>query len=297
MKAVLTALVVLLAAAAPARASDPRLDAAAAKVDSLWAGLPERADFAGDEARWKRRVVGMCPEAEINCALAQYESWASFLEGAYPREVGGASVRARTEMRWDAASGYTIDLAYPEFADTRFAALNEFVADDAHGRADTLAAEWRGNAADARAFSQSETQQRFEVPLVTDHLVTVDFEDFRYDSGAAHGLPSSWSVLFDLERGRPLNADDLFRNDGWVKIAADLAETALRERLGGGFQGDRDAVHDVVVGIENWSFRKGEAVITFPVYTVASYADGPQKVTVPYERLTASLRADAALPP
>lgn len=290
------ALLALLVAATPAGASDARLEAAAAKVEALWAGLPDRADFAGDEARWKRRVAEMCPDAEINCALAQYEGWARFLEGAYPREVQGARLRARAEMRWDAKAGYTIDLAYPEFTDTRFAALNEFAADDASRRADDLAGKWRGNAADALAFWPSEGQQRFEVPLITDRLVTVDFEADQYNSGAAHGLPSSWSVLFDLERGRPLVADDLFRDESWVSTAAGLAETALRNRLGRNFQGNTDAVHDVVVRIENWSFRKGEAVITFPVYTVASYADGPQKVTVPYERLTPSLKPDAVLP-
>jgi hypothetical protein len=295
MKAARLALLAMLVAA-PALAADPRIDAAAAKVAALWAALPNRTDFAGAEASWKRRVAEMCPTAEINCTLTQYDAWAQFLEEARPRETQGATFRALSDMRWDAKAGYTIDLAYPEFVGARFAALNQFAADDVRRRADALAAEWSANGAAARAFWPSTATQSFEVPLATDRLVTVDFEDHRFNSGAAHGLPSSWSVLFDLQRGRPLGVDDLFHGDGWVEIATQLAETELRNRLGRDFQGNRDAIHDVVVRIESWSFRKGEAVITFPVYTVAAYVNGPQKVTVPYERLAASLRADAALP-
>jgi hypothetical protein len=292
------ALLILLAVvvAAPALAADPRIDAAAAKVGALWAALPNRTDFAGVEASWKRRVVEMCPTVEINCTLTQYDAWAQFLEEAQPHEVQGATLRALSDMRWDAEAGYTIDLAYPEFVGARFAGLNQFAADDTRRRADTLAAEWRANGAAARAFWPSTATQSFAVELVTDRLVTVDFEDHQFNSGAAHGLPSSWSVLFDLQRGRPLAVDDLFHGDDWVEIATRLAETELRSRLGRNFQGNTDAIHDVVVRIENWSFRKGEAVITFPVYTVAPYVNGPQKVTVPYESLATSLRADAALP-
>jgi hypothetical protein len=296
MKTALPALLALLLAAAPASAADPRLDAAAAKIDALRAALPEHAPLAGTEARWKQRRADMCPGMEINCALSQYEAWTRFLEGAKPQEIEGASFRGLSEMRWNAESGYTIDLAYPEFEGARFSGLDEFVANDARRRADRLAAEWSANGAAARAFWPSEAMQSFAVPLVTDRLVTVDFEDYQYNSGAAHGLPSSWSVLFDIQRGRPLDSDDLFRDDRWVEIASDLAETTLRKRLGRNFQGNADSVHDAVVRIENWSFRKGEAVITFPVYTVAPYVNGPQKVTVPYDRLAASLRADAPLP-
>ena len=296
MKTALSALLAVLLAAASANASDPRLNAAAAKVDALWAALPDRAAFSGAEARWKQRLADMCPSSEINCALSQYESWTRFLEAAKPQQIEGAAVRGLSEMRWDAEAGYTIDLAYPEFEDARFSGLNQFVADDAHRRADRLAAEWSANGAAARAFWPSEATQSFSVPLVTDRLVTVDFEDHQYNSGAAHGLPSSWSVLFDLERGRPLDTGDLFQDDRWVQIASELAERTLRKRLGRNFQGNADSVHDVVVRIENWSFRKGEAVITFPVYTVAPYVNGPQKVTVPYDQLASSLRADAPLP-
>jgi hypothetical protein len=293
MKRVLLA---LLLAAAPAGAADPRIDAAAAKVEALWSGLPDRADFAEQQERWKRRVAETCPDAEINCALDQYESWMRFLDAARPHEVQGARLRARAEMRWDSGAGYTIDLAYPEFTDVRFAALNAFAAVDARRRADVLAAEWRGNAAAARAFWPSHAEQHFEVPLVTGRLVTIDFQGHQYNSGAAHGLPSSWSVLFDLDRGRALASGDLFRGDGWIATVTEIAENDLRQRLGGGFRGNRAAVRDVVTQIENWSFRIGEAVITFPVYAVASYADGPQTVTVPYERLVPFLQSDAMLP-
>jgi hypothetical protein len=151
MRAALLALLAVVVAA-PALAADPRIDAAAAKVEALWAALPNRTDFASAEASWKRRVAEMCPTAEINCTLAQYDAWAQFLEEARPRKVQGATFRSLSDMRWSAEAGYTIDLAYPEFVGTRFTELNRFAADDARRRADALAAEWSANGAAARAF-------------------------------------------------------------------------------------------------------------------------------------------------
>jgi hypothetical protein len=205
-------------------------------------------------------------------------------------------VRARTVLRWDAGAGYTIDFRYPEIADPHFAAFNDLVARRARNLADTYADYLRGSDAVEHGLPPSEALLDFELPVYSDRFVTLDFAGYAYRSGAAHGQPWTESVLFDVKRARAVTATDLFRDRDWVEAISALAEGVLRESLGTGFLGTEAGIREIVARLENWSFRPGEAVITFPVYVVAAYAEGPQTVTIGYDRLAQFLKRGAPLP-
>jgi hypothetical protein len=266
------------------------------EVGVRWAAVPD-ADKAWrlpDQRRWTKRLAEMCPQPDDRratlCLRDQYARWVQWL--GFHAE---GDARARTEMRWDGKAAYTLDLRYPELTDARFAAFNAWAASRAKTVAEEYERQWK-RPADNIDAPPSEVLLGFELPFVSPRFVTIDFEGYAYASGAAHGMPWSESVLFDVDRGRPVQPGDLFNDAGWIDFTALYAETELRRALGDRFWGKEEEMRRIAADFSLWSFRGDEAVVTFPVYAVASYADGPQPVTIRYEKLAPFLKPGASLP-
>ncbi len=105
--------------------------------------------------------------------------------------------------------------------------------------------------------------------------------------GGAHGLPSSIRVVVDTQKHKPIVLKDLveFRlQQDFVDFCKDYVYRELQVKLG--------ETHQVAQGFKSeagtnfmkkWSLSEEGIVFYFDVYTLTSYAGGPQTVVVPWD--------------
>jgi hypothetical protein len=116
-----------------------------------------------------------------------------------------------------------------------------------------------------------------------------------YYAGAAHPLPFSRAVNFDLRSGRIIDLDELFM-DGvdYLPRISDYAMNDLREQ--GVLLWEEGALPSAE-NYESWNITMEGLLFTFDPYQVAPYAAGFQEVLVPYEVLQDLLREGGPVPP
>lgn len=126
-----------------------------------------------------------------------------------------------------------------------------------------------------------------------DGIVSLYFNQTAYFAGAAHPNSSGHVINFDLRTGRALRLADLFRPRApYLREIARHAIAALIE--GGAIDNDwvRRGAAPQAENYENWNLTPGGLLITFDPYQVASYAEGPQEVLIPYASLPQILIPD-----
>ena len=144
----------------------------------------------------------------------------------------------------------------------------------------------------------SDLQIWFNVVLATNDLVSVLFDVSNYSQGAAH--PNGYSLVlnFDLKSGKTLNLSDLFSpKSDYLNAISRVAISDLKKQSG------QDADSEWIergAGPESenynsWNISKKGLAITFDPYQVASYAEGPKHVVIPYSVLKDVTRADGPI--
>jgi Protein of unknown function (DUF3298)/Deacetylase PdaC len=125
-------------------------------------------------------------------------------------------------------------------------------------------------------------------------FVSLIFSDFSF-LGGAHGSQMSTTVNYDLKNNRELELKDVFEpNSDYLKMISDYSIADLKKLLGE--TGDNELVSEgagaKAENFRSWNLTKKGLMITFDAYQVASYADGPQTVIIPYSKLKPILRKD-----
>ena len=143
----------------------------------------------------------------------------------------------------------------------------------------------------------------YDTALAKDDLISIKFVVGSYYAGAAH--PNSYSevVNFDLKNGKLLKLADLFEPAS--KHLQTIAAYCIAELKRQGKQKGEEALPDhewidrgAGADAENygsWTIGKKGLGITFDAYQVASYAQGPQYVLVPYTKLKDLIRSDGLI--
>jgi hypothetical protein len=126
-------------------------------------------------------------------------------------------------------------------------------------------------------------------------LISVQFDISPYSAGAAHPGHAIQVYNYNLKDGRLWKLSDLFAPgakylDTISKYCTDNLLARLKpEGQDGGMGSDPDWVKNGAAAkaenYENWNLSKKGLLISFAPYEVASYADGPQYVTIPYSQL------------
>jgi hypothetical protein len=132
---------------------------------------------------------------------------------------------------------------------------------------------------------QWELIHRYNIKYQSDEFISVVFEGLEY-TGGAHQNYIFKTILFDLKRGKEVQLIELFLNDS--QYLERISRLSVKELL------RRELPEITVLGPgsepvpENFSLfyvdEEGLSII-FPPYRVASFADGPQKVMIPYDML------------
>ena len=155
----------------------------------------------------------------------------------------------------------------------------------------------------ATESAYSDLDISYKIELAKDDLISIRFVVGSYSAGAAH--PNSYSevVNFDLRNGKLLNLSDLFQPGS--KYLQTLATYCIAALKGQGKQNRENPLEDDdwiqrgagpdAENYSSWTIGKKGLGIIFDAYQVASYAEGPQYVLVPYSALKDVIKADGPL--
>jgi hypothetical protein len=122
-------------------------------------------------------------------------------------------------------------------------------------------------------------------------LFTIDY----YVSGAAHPNQYAVSLNLDIGRGKVLTLSDLFKpGSDYLKLISEACIQDLKKQAR--FEWDSGALPKEE-NYRSWNITGDGLLISFDPYQVASYAMGPQSVTLPYASLKDILDPSGPLSP
>jgi hypothetical protein len=147
----------------------------------------------------------------------------------------------------------------------------------------------------------SDIYMGYDVLLATNDLISVEFDISNYEAGAAH--PSNYSTVlnYDLKAGKALKLADLFKpGSDYLNRISRYAVADLKKQAGSDEYDSEWLEKGAAPEADNyksWNISKKGIAVTFDPYQVASYAEGPKHVVVPYSELKEVIRPDGALAP
>ncbi len=134
----------------------------------------------------------------------------------------------------------------------------------------------------------SSFDSRYQVEFATNDLVSMGFILNTYFEGAAHGNYNVIVFNYDLNLGRSLSLAELFKpNSNYLKPISDYAVKALRKQLSPDpdFDWIKSGAGPEEKNYQSWNITRKGLEVTFNPYQVASYAEGPKVVIIPYSVL------------
>ncbi|WP_042461829.1 PdaC/SigV domain-containing protein [Neobacillus dielmonensis] len=130
---------------------------------------------------------------------------------------------------------------------------------------------------------------KYKITFQNEHLISFVYDQYFYLSGAAHGMPSRIPILVDLDKGRIVEANELFSNALQTKQI--ISELVLRQdvlhtldAMGEFKQISSDDLKQVYV-------TKEGLMMYFPPYEYASYAEGTLQYHLAYSDIQNVLNA------
>ncbi len=119
----------------------------------------------------------------------------------------------------------------------------------------------------------------------SDKHISALFTYFSY-TGGAHPNTNTASLNYDLEKGTPITLDSLFKpGSNYLKIISDYCIAELSKLKVGDADWIRRGAGPDAGNFKSWNITPQGLMITFDAYQVASYAEGPQEVVIPYSVL------------
>lgn len=123
----------------------------------------------------------------------------------------------------------------------------------------------------------------FEIVTLNPQIISIKLNNSVYSSGAAHPNTFIGSFNYDVGNNKIMDLNYLFGSSDYSKRLSAFAETALRANLGENLQVE----HPQITNEEpTFVIDNDKLVFTFNSYDVASYADGPQEITIPLEKFS-----------
>ena len=186
----------------------------------------------------------------------------------------------------------SVSLYYPVFGDPR---VDDLIRGWLAASADSFEREVAlepGSAPESvpENYAEWEFTGTFELSRPCEGVVSVLFNLYTY-TGGAHGSRECVCFNLDLQNGRELQLGDLFDNPGTaLGLLSDWSRTALTKQLAE--DGDealiRAGTEPVTENFDCLVLQEGGVRILFPVYQVAPWSVGEQRVFMPVAALSAA---------
>lgn len=197
------------------------------------------------------------------------------------------------EYSWAASKPQKMEFSfhYPEmknFKDniTSMNLFNEHISSMVRASSDSFSVwmkGWEGNPEMGSYYEAGDS-----VFYASNKLISIQFYEGYYFSGAAHPNNSSFSVNYDLVQNKELTLDDML-SSGWESKISDICIKRLMAQI----YPDKTVTDDWIqsgAGPDKKNFvvynvSKEGLVVTFPTYQVAAYVNGPSEVFIPYSEI------------
>jgi len=205
-----------------------------------------------------------------------------------PEIGGGARLFTRDLFEEDSKLKYTIDASIPSIEGGSLPNAGKFNAlvrsnvdkDIAAFKAEVVAPE------PEMAGLASDLSIGYMVGYAGNGLVSLSFSNEQYMAGAAHGATVSYGVTYDLTAGKEIGLADLFKKGSkYLDVISKFAIAELDKRGVGDAEWRRSGAAPEADNYKSWVLTPEGLSIMFDQYQVASYAEGPQQVLVPYSAL------------
>ncbi|OTG66811.1 hypothetical protein B9T28_05830 [Acinetobacter silvestris] len=138
-------------------------------------------------------------------------------------------------------------------------------------------------AVDAKARTEVDTQKGLNqntiyVQFIAQHynLATFAIQSYIYSAGAAHGMSHQEFVTFDLTTHKRLALTDILKPNVEAKVADVLYEANMNWLQQHNIERAKLQLSD------NYYFGVNGIVFVYPLYELASYAEGMSELTLPY---------------
>ncbi len=146
---------------------------------------------------------------------------------------------------------------------------------------------------DPNLMSYSSVSMDFSVLEETPEVISVYFQLSEYYSGAAHPLPFSAVLNYDVLNGKVLALSDLFQpGTDYLQLLSDYAINDLTAEEYFTFP---DGALPEAENFRNWNLTPDGLQITFDPYQIAPYAAGFISVVVPFDVLMGIANPDGVL--
>jgi uncharacterized protein len=142
-------------------------------------------------------------------------------------------------------------------------------------------------------YGSSDTMQTTTVESVNTHRISLTTNSYWMGHGAAHGNYAITHSHYLIEKGRMLEAADLFTGDGWQEALGQLALDELDRTVEGGIWDESRAdVPKAAADPSRWNLSDNGLEIVFQPYEVTAYAAGAPTVTIGWDKLAEYLSED-----
>lgn len=121
---------------------------------------------------------------------------------------------------------------------------------------------------------------------LSDTLISLNFSNEIYMSGAAHGFVAFEPFNYDLNKNKEIKLNDFFLADkDHLQKLSELAIAKFDKELGpdGWFP---EGAEPKAENFQDFVFTDKELIILFEPYAVAAYAVGPQELEIPYDDIS-----------
>lgn len=142
--------------------------------------------------------------------------------------------------------------------------------------------------------SKSGLDGSYDVMYAEKNLLSLRFTFSEYFAGAAHPSNFSQTLNYDLSTDNTLTLSDVFKNEeSALKAFSDFARKEFLKRKISDKEWITTGTEPLADNFRNWNITPDGILVTFDAYQVASYAEGPQEVLVPYSVLKNLVKANS----
>jgi hypothetical protein len=134
----------------------------------------------------------------------------------------------------------------------------------------------------------------YEIPYLTNDLVSVRIRFETYSAGAAHGMSYTRVLNARLEDGETIDTEGLFVDTKQgLQWLSQYCATELKRQYGADYEALKSFIDFGTVptadNFVNVSLEPGGLVVSFDPYQVGPYAAGPREIHVPVESVQSML--------
>ncbi len=132
---------------------------------------------------------------------------------------------------------------------------------------------------DAQSSPKGLNQSTIYVRFISqqNNLATFVIQTYSYQAGAAHGMYHNEYVTFDLNTQKRLALTDILKPNVEAKVADQLYDANANWLI------QKDITRDKLQLSDNYYYGVNGIVFVYPLYELASYAEGMPELRLPYQ--------------